>query len=104
MNDPQFVEAARHLAQRALTKHQDLTARATWMLREVGCRGDQPDVADTVSAAVELGALFQADPAAANSLIATGSSKPNQETNLTELATWTMIANLLLNRDDIINK
>ena len=104
MNDPQFVEAARHLAQRALTQHQDATARATWMLHEVGCRGDQPDVEDTLAAAMELGALFQTDPAAAESLIATGSSKPNAEINLTELATWTMIANLLLNRDDIINK
>lgn len=104
MNDPQFVEAARHLAQRALAQHQDITARATWMLQEVGCRGDQSDVTDTVSAAVELGTLFRADTAAASSLIATGSSKPDPESNLPELAAWTMIANLLLNRDDIINK
>ena len=104
MNDPQFVEAARHLAQRAVAQHQDIAARATWMLQQVGCRGDQPDVDDTLAAAGELRSLFLDDPAAAQSLIATGNSKPNSQVSLTELATWTMIANLLLNRDDVINK
>ena len=104
MNDPQFVEAARHLAQRATMQYQDAPARATWMLQEVGCRGDQPDVDDTLAAAAELRAVFESDPAAAKALVATGSSEPTETMDLTELATWTMIANLLLNRDDVINK
>ena len=35
---------------------------------------------------------------------ATGDSPPDPQADPVELATWTMIANTLLNRDDVINQ
>ena len=37
-------------------------------------------------------------------LIAVGESKPDATLNPSELAAWTMIANLVLNLDEVINK
>ena len=51
----------------------------------------------------EFAEYFQSNPESAASLVATGDSDPNAEIDATELAAWTMVANILLNRDDVIN-
>lgn len=105
MNDPQFVEAARALAERALKITTDDQARAAWMVRTVFARpANASDLADMVSAAAEFRAIFAADLEAAQDLISTGESKPDATLDAAELAAWTMISNTLMNRDDFINK
>ena len=105
MNDPQFVEAGRRLAENTLREQQDDQSRAEWMLQAVLSRppGDA-DVADILSAAAELRAIFAEDAEVAKALINTGDSKPSETLDAAELATWTMVANILMNRDDFINK
>jgi hypothetical protein len=41
---------------------------------------------------------------AAKQLIDVGESKPDPTLNLSELAAWTMVANLVLNLDEVITK
>jgi hypothetical protein len=105
MNDPQFVEAGRRLAEQTLRAQEKDQSRAEWMLWAVLRRppGDA-DVADVISATVDLRAIFAKDTEAAKGLINTGDSKPSEDLDPAELAAWTMVANTLMNRDDFVNK
>ncbi len=49
-------------------------------------------------------ASFGKDPAAARSLIAIGEAKPDAKIPATNLAAWTMVANLILNLDEVLTK
>ncbi len=104
MNDSQFVESARHLAQNAM-QQPDGQARAAWMLTAVlGRPAESVDMAEMVAAAVNFRQVFRREPAATQALIQTGDSPVDDTLDPTELATWTMVANTLLNRDDFLNK
>ena len=104
MNDSQFVESARHLAQNSM-RQPDEQARAAWMLTAVLGRPAEPvELSEIVAAAANFRQVFQQQPAAAQALIQTGDSPVDETLDPTELATWTMVANTLLNRDDFLNK
>ena len=49
-------------------------------------------------------ARFDGDVDAAKKLINYGDSVPDESLKPTELAAWTLIANLLLNLDEVVNK
>ena len=49
-------------------------------------------------------AEYEKDPAGAAKLIAVGETKPDAKLKATELAAWTMLANQLLNLDEVLNK
>ncbi len=105
MNDPQFVEAARHLAEHTLRSHDDDRARAEWMLWKVLSRPPSAaDLKDVRETAAEFRKIFEAEPAAAEELLAAGESQHDAALNAVELAAWTIAANTLMNRDDYINK
>jgi hypothetical protein len=104
MNDPQYVEAARHVAAQALHQHEDPAARAALMLETVLSRPARDiDVAEMTAVADQLRAIFEKEPDAAKGLIHTGDSAPDESLDVIELATWTMVANTIMNRDDFIN-
>ena len=105
MNDPQFVEAARHLAQTALKQSQDDQERVSWMLMTALSRpGREADLTELASAAESFRNVFTQEPDVAKELIKIGESTPDPTLDAAELATWTMIANTIMNRDDFINK
>ncbi len=105
MNDPQFVESARRLAENAIRQEADDQIRAEWMLSAVLSRPAQAvDVADITAAASELKTMFQQKPEAAKELISTGDTKPDETLDAAELAAWTLVANTLMNRDDFVSK
>ena len=56
---------------------------------------------DTMKAHAEE---LKAHPEAAKELITVGESKPDEKLYPIEVATWTMIANLILNLDEVLNK
>lgn len=106
MNDVQFVEAARHMAQRAMLEGGSTPEkRATFAFRLATSR---------VPTSEELGVLvdlyqkhlahYQSDVEAAQKLLAVGESPRNESLETSELAAWTMISNLILNLDETINK
>ena len=47
---------------------------------------------------------FTKDAEAAKKLIAYGESKADPKLKPVDLATWTLVANLLLNLDEVVNK
>ncbi|MFP6872975.1 MAG: PSD1 and planctomycete cytochrome C domain-containing protein [Verrucomicrobiales bacterium] len=106
MNDIQHVEAARNLAQRILKEGGvNVGERVRWAWRVVTAR--HPDAQESkIILAVLNGhrARFTGDAGAAEKLIAFGESKADTSLSPNDLAAWTLVANLLLNLDEVINK
>ncbi|MEO2016511.1 MAG: DUF1553 domain-containing protein [Fuerstiella sp.] len=105
MNGPQFVESARRLAENTIRQKDDDQSRAEWMLSTVLSRPAQAvEVAEMTAAASEFRTMFQQKPEAAKELVSTGDTKPDETLDAAELAAWTLVANILMNRDDFVNK
>jgi hypothetical protein len=106
MNDVQHFEAARSLAERILTQGGDgAAARIAWAFRTVLSRRPTDSEVVIVWSALEKHlAKYQKDPEAAKLAIHNGESQPNPKLPEPELAAWTLVANLLLNLDETLNK
>lgn len=104
MNDVQYVEAARALAELALAEGGKTTEqRITFLYRTVLARKPEAEELRLVAGALEKQReLFVADPASATKVVAVGESKPRRVATDVETAAWTMIANLVLNLDETI--
>jgi hypothetical protein len=108
MNDIQFVEAARILAQRAILANPngaDPVARLQWIAARIvsrPLRGEELGVLQTSLG--ELSGYYQANPQSAKELLAVGATRSPEEINPSELASWTMTVNILMNLDEAITK
>ncbi|MDP4638441.1 MAG: DUF1553 domain-containing protein, partial [Verrucomicrobiales bacterium] len=106
MNDVQHIEAARHFAQRIL-KEGGATPedRVRWGWRAVTARFPEAAEAEVVLSALTLHRnRYDSDKAAATALISFGESKADAGIDPSELAAYTLIANLLLNLDEVVVK
>ncbi len=106
MNDIQHVEAARHLAARAFLEGGDSDeARLSWMWRVMTARHPDSEELQTI-----LGTLQQhrhrylGNPEAAKALVSYGETPSVRDKDAVEMAAHTLIANLLLNLDESVNK
>ncbi|HVJ81993.1 MAG TPA: DUF1553 domain-containing protein, partial [Planctomycetia bacterium] len=106
LNDPQFVEAARALAERTLKEGAPSDdARLDRMALRALSRPFRPEEKKIVAASLaELLAHYRAQPAAARELLAVGESKRDASLDPATHAAWTMLANEILNLDEAINK
>lgn len=107
LNDPQYFEAARHLAERTLREKPDsnVADRATWMFFLATSRKPNADEQAVLTQVFEQELeVFQKDMEAAKKLVTVGAYPPPENTDLGELAAWTTVANIVLNLDEIINK
>ena len=105
MNDTQFVEAARHLAQVTLQQSPHDQERASWMITRALIRpAKEIEVMEILSTVAEFRDIFQQDAAAAKELIHTGESTPDETLDAADLAAWTMVANTIMNVDEFVNK
>ncbi|HUF64014.1 MAG TPA: PSD1 and planctomycete cytochrome C domain-containing protein [Verrucomicrobiales bacterium] len=106
MNEPQFFESARSLAEGLLRAgHGEDSAAIDAAFQHVTGRLPGEDERSVVFAALaDHRAEFQQDPAAAARLLASGANPADAALPPPELAAWTMIANLLLNLAETINK
>ena len=106
LNDVQFIEAARVLAQNAL-KEGGMTdkSRVDYMAGRLLARPfrteEQAVVAKSLSG---LKAYYGANPKDAQALIAVGEMKADAALKPESLAAWTMLANQLMNLDEVLNK
>ena len=105
MNDPQFFEAARAFAERAIKEGGTPEARIAYLFEAATARLPKPVEAELLQKTFQ--AHYQelkADPEAAKALITVGESAPDETLDAVEVAAWTMIANLILNLDEVLNK
>ncbi len=106
LNDVQHIEAARHLAQSVLlSKESDQSARLDLLAKRLLARPFRSDEQAVVkSSLTELLAHYQAHADDAKQLISFGESKPDASLDPATLAAWTMLANELLNLDEVLTK
>jgi len=106
LNGPQFVEAARHLAERMLSEGgRTLNERITYGFRLVTARVPvQSELALLRSSYTENLQLFGADKSAAHKLLQVGDSPYNTSLNISKLAAMTSVARLLFNLNETITK
>jgi mono/diheme cytochrome c family protein len=104
LNDPQIVEAARHLSQRMLREGGDGdAARVSWMFRQVtGRRPRAEEVPVLVALLAEQRQLFAADRDAAGALLAVGEAKNDPALDPVELAAGAVLAEAILNHDEAV--
>jgi hypothetical protein len=105
MNDPQYVEAARHFGERLVQLRCAPDQRLDFGFRTVTARHpSRAEKAVLENALDKFLAKYQKDPEAAKKLLAVGESPAPKEQNAAELAAYTMVASLLLNLDETLNK
>ncbi len=105
MNDPQFFEAARLLADRAVTHATEPSSRLQFIAVHVLARRFNPLEKQALMERLEVFETFYQDhPAEARAVLETGEYPPNPDVAPTEAATWTMVANLILNLDEALVK
>ena len=106
LNDPAFVEAAQALARKiAVLPAAGLNARIEFAFRT--CLARLPKDQEVA----RLRNLYQTelenyrqDTKAAEKMASSELGKPPPDADLAELAAWTVVANVLLNLDEIITK
>jgi len=106
LNDPQHVEAARSLAQRAIKDGGDNDAgRMDFIARRLLSRPLRDNERPIVMASLnDLRAYYQTHAEDAGKLINFGESKPDAAIDAAQLAAWTMLTNELMNLDEVLNK
>ena len=106
MNDPQFVEAARFLAQTALNQAQpDFGSRLDFLTKRLLSREfstHERTVAEKSLA--DFLRHYEEDSEDASKLLAIGEAPMDEDLAGPELAAWTMMANQLMNLDEALNK
>ena len=104
-NDPQFVEAARLAAERALRSDGDDRTRAELLYRRATGTSPTPAVLERLVAHVrENRARYVASPEEAARLLAVGMVPRAEDLDAAELAAWTLLANAVLSSDATIVK
>jgi len=106
LNEVTFVETARVLAQRMIAEGgTNPEERIAWAFRRVTCRPPSTDEVKILTAglAKRLG-KYQQEADAAKQLIALGATPADAKLNATELAAYTVTANVLLNLDEVVTR
>jgi hypothetical protein len=114
LNDVQFIEAARHLAQRAIKEGvggqesgvgEAAEARLDFVARRLLARPFRAEELPIVKQSLaDLLAHYQGQVDEAKQLIAVGESKADPAVDPAQLAAWTMLVNELMNLDEVLNK
>ena len=106
MNDVQWIEAARALAERVIKEAGKQPVQRIDLMGEILLAHDPPPRMATVLEAslAQMEKHYSADPKAAHDLVGVGEKKSDATIPAPELAAWTMIASEMLNLDETINK
>ncbi len=106
LNDVQFVEAARALAERVI-KHGGLTLRdriATAYRLSTGVQPRPAAVEELVAAYHDELAIFRGDAERATTLLKTGESPRDESIDVAEHAAMTIVASIILNLDETLTR
>ncbi|MGI9429786.1 MAG: DUF1553 domain-containing protein [Bythopirellula sp.] len=106
MNDPQYVEAARHFAMRIMdVPLPEVSQRVAWAFEQAVAR--PPTTQELTELAAVYGdflTTYDADREAAKALVEKGETPAAESYDTTELAAWTMVANVIFNLDEFLSK
>jgi hypothetical protein len=106
LNDPQFVEPAAALARRLMAEVKgNERARANYGFRVcVARRPSEREVNLVLNLYRKNLAKYRKDARAARAMAVSGLAPPPTEMNTAELASWVVVANVLLNLDETVTK
>ena len=105
MNDPQWFEAARHLAQSALNAEPGTDGRLDYMAKATLSRGLAPRERAVFQRSLgDFRAYIGPSPQAAKEILAVGESPVDPTIPPAELAEWTLVASQFLNLDEFLAK
>jgi hypothetical protein len=106
MNDPQWVEASRALAQRLIEQGGKQPAERIKYLSDLVLSHDPSAQMELVlqQSLDEMQKHYTADPAGAHDLVAVGEKPRDPAIPAPELAAWTMVVSEVLNLDETLNK
>jgi hypothetical protein len=105
MNDEQYVEAARTLAERALQSTAEFPARLDYLTLRIMARPLRLEEKAIAKKAFDgFLTYYNANPADAEKLLGVGDRKRDPSLSLGEHAAFTMLTNQLLNLDEVLNK
>lgn len=105
LNDPQFVEASRRLAENALTEQVATDQRLDYITSRLLSRtlsdAERPVVLATLATALTI---YEKQPEEAKALLSVGESPADEQLPVPELAAWTVLASQILNLDETLTK
>jgi len=106
MNDPQFVEAARTLAERTLGRApaSDEALLTELFFSVTGRPVEADELAVLEHSLHRFRAIYSERPDAAAQLLTVGELPPNDSLDATEAAAVTMVVNQLFNLDEVVTK
>jgi hypothetical protein len=106
MNDVQWVEAARALAQRVIREGGPKPEQRVNLMSEILLSHDPPPKMAAVleGSLQQMQAHYAADPKAARELVDVGEKKRDTSIPEPELAAWMMVASEMLNLDETLTK
>ncbi|HCQ40016.1 MAG TPA: hypothetical protein DIV39_12735, partial [Verrucomicrobiales bacterium] len=105
MNDPQYVEASRALAQHLLSEEGSDQERLLRAFEQVTSRSPRQDELEILKTAIARErARYRDDPSGARSLLTVGESLPNLDLPAAEHAAWTNLCGLLLNLSESVTR
>ena len=105
LNDPQFIEAARGLAERAMRHSDKYDQRVAFISQHILARNLSAVERTVVRAShSELAEFYDAHADDAQKLAAVGETEADENVDVAQLATWTMLCNQLMNLDEALNK
>jgi len=105
LNDVQYIESARRLAEHCLENCNSESERLDYIAQRVLARPlrdkERPIVENVLS---DLQAHYKNAEKDAETLVKAGESKPNPKLEPIQLAAYTMVVNQMLNLDEALNK
>jgi hypothetical protein len=105
MNDPQWLEAARQLAERVIHESPNAEGRLDTLGVILLARQWEPrEKAALEKALVKFESVYAQDQGSAETLVAVGESRRDLDLHDDELASWMMVASAAMNLDAVLNK
>ncbi|MCC7156387.1 MAG: DUF1553 domain-containing protein [Bryobacterales bacterium] len=105
LNDPQFVEAARYLAEKAYQSSPDFDAQIDFVTMRVLSRPMQDREREIVRRGYgEFSSYYKEEPQKAEKLLATGASPYDHNIDPAAFAALTMVTSQIMNLDEALNK
>jgi hypothetical protein len=105
LNDTQFIEASRHLADRALHSSTNFDSCLDGITEPLIARTMSPEERAVMQKMEEhFLTKYESNPADAKALLGVGESKVDTTLPPAKLAAWTLVASAVLNLDETLTK